>query len=236
MVRIKFHLVEYLRVGQNGGTPRDSVQGGEEGWLKYFTSDRIQNHWCMMIIQSRLTLSQFYFIFVWKFLTDNASPYFLHLFYTVSIRCPSWARPFSRNLWWECGLGVTDNATTPLTPPNQYWFLHHPVHWLPGGCHSPQPAPAAPSGRAALESAGQEQSKRCILGADLSEDAQIPCTDGQLWNVIFTISRVPWGAEFKALFNGILMSHPYISPFLPCVISSLLVIHSSKPQSQETLS
>lgn len=47
--------------------------------LDYFMSDSIKNHWCMVIMKSRLTFSQLYFIFVCKFLIDNASPYYLHL-------------------------------------------------------------------------------------------------------------------------------------------------------------
>lgn len=82
MAGIKCYLPEYLRVSQDSRTRRVWVGWGR-GKSEYFISDSIRNHCYMVKVKSRLTFSQFYFVFVCKFLTDNASLSGLHLEHTV---------------------------------------------------------------------------------------------------------------------------------------------------------
>lgn len=156
--------------------------------MKYFISDSIENHWCMVIIISRLTFSQFYFIFVHIFLTDSIS-YCLHLESTVSISCPSWARIFSTCLQWQCRLGAAECHCSTHTPTGSFTIV----------CTGPRvlSLPIASTSRSLEERCPQAagldfactQEERHPGGQTLVRTYKHHALIGQPLTVTFTISR-----------------------------------------------
>lgn len=193
-----------------------------------------------MIIKSRRTFSQFSFLFFCEFLTDIAPPYCVHclltlLDWTAPISSPSWARILCTNLWQECRLGVSDNATalsTMLLIPLPSCALA-PSVFTPNSKRLWFPREGTPSSSGLGLACTQEEMNPC--GQISARAYRYSVLKGQLWTVISTISRAPWGTESRVLSVGLcLISHPYLSTFLSLCHLSLLGILSNKPLFHET--
>ena len=125
---LKFYLLEYLRVGQDGSTPSKCTRDKQKGGQKHSISDSIQNCWCMVTIKRRLTFSQFYFMF---FVNPQQTVYFL-------TACPQRALSLSASPLGPGSLAETDvrvqaEAVAKSTPSHtcaDVLLIYQHTHWL----------------------------------------------------------------------------------------------------------
>lgn len=166
----KCYLLEYLSLGQEVAHEENEGRMEKRVDLEYFMSDNIKNHWCMVVIKSRVAFSRFYFIFVCIFLL-------------LALGTHCWARPFSKNLQQECGLSITGNTTA-----SQHTYYLLPICSLAArGSHSQQAAPWRRVALKLLVWALLETGRRLTWEQTLMRTI-IPAPGGATLKVTFTIS------------------------------------------------